>query len=558
MKTMKSPKKRRALSISMSLSLALGAGLAVSGCPDPDSGPADAYVPPGVDAAIDSGTSAEADAYVPPGVDGGPSTRPDVGPVDAAVVPPEPTEAEWYREVPDPSRVRYASPAGAGDGSSQSAPMALSRAISEARAGDLIWLLEGDYTASTSSHRFELEADGTAGSPILYRALPGARARLFGGIRISGEYTWLWGLEVTDPDELLTEDPTMVVGTYARGAVLINNVLHDEGYQTSLNSWDFPDQLVYGNIVYHGYHNIYVQNDADHGYRYFVHNISMDARRTPEGQGPFEFHAYAEGGMISGMYLEGNVFTNTTRTGRMLIGARNTSPNDREILRDNFFYSADLQLGFARPVQAEVIGNYLMDSQLVYRFFWGEGEIRYPGIRPIIVRGNTIYQSRGTATHVDLQTSAYTGPDRSDQEPRFRAGDVWDENTYGPSFRGDLAAGGSATFCGGLPTWRTQTESRGNRFDERSTEGPLPTTPHVALLPNAYEAGRAHLVVYNHGGGSSVSVDLSGVFNPGDRYAVHRPMSAFEDPVATGTYEGGSVEIPVSGAFQVYLLRYAD
>ncbi|NLN63626.1 MAG: hypothetical protein GX146_12205 [Myxococcales bacterium] len=486
-------------------------------------------------------------------------TDPDSDPIlDTDTGAPIDTDdfGDWYRDVPEPLRVRYASPDGTGDGMSQETPMELQNAVSQSQPGDLIWLLAGDYTATGAIPRYEFDQDGTASAPIIYRALPGARARIFGGTRVSGAYNWLWGLEITDPNTILEDDPAMCIGTYNRGIVLINNVLHNEGYYTSLSSWNFPEQLVYGNIVYSGLHNIYTQNTAENGYRYFVHNISLDAQPYPDGEGgQFAFHAYAEGGDISGMYLEGNAFANTgSKRARTLIGAKNSTPNDREVLIGNYFYNAELQLGFARPVQATVKDNYFYEGLFEYKYFWGEGEIRFDNIAPIVVTGNTIYQSGGTQTHIDLRTSAYTGEDRSDGVPTLRAGDTWDNNTYGPSLRADLYANGSQVFCGGLANWRTATESAGNRFDANSTEGPVPTTPHVALLPNAYESGRGHLIIYNYGNTATVPVDLAAVCASGKAVRIHHAKDAYANPVFSGTYEGANIDVPVPAPFAAYLV----
>lgn len=470
--------------------------------------------------------------------------------------PPIGYEAEgtpWVRSLPEGRRTLYVSPRGTGPGSDEDWPMSLGEAVARARPGDRYWLLSGDYEGG-----YSLSASGTAADPIVYRAAPGARARVLGGLVITGEHNWVWGLEVTDPDDRYDGAS---ISAEARGTVLVNNVLHDEGFDTSLASWNKPDQIVYGNVVYHGHHNIYTQNTADAGSRYFVHNVSLDAKPDSEGRnGPFEFHAYAEGGDVSGFYLRGNVFADSTRAGRMLIGGRNATANDRHVIVDNYFHRASLQLGYARPVQAVVTGNYLVDSQFSYEYFWGVGEIQFPDIPAIVVLDNELYMRNSEDRYVFVRSSAYTGynPDgsysRSDGIPPLRSQDSWDRNTYSPRFMGAIEAAGSRQGVLGLSAWGDATADRGNRFDASGREVPFPTGVKVALIPNDYEEGRANLIVYNFDGSGSVGVDLSSVIRAGQFYYVYAAKSAFSDPVAWGFYRGGTVGVPLDGEFGVFIV----
>jgi hypothetical protein len=62
------------------------------------------------------------------------------------------------------------------------------------------------------------------------------------------------------------------------------------------------------------------------------------------------------------------------------------------------------------------------------------------------------------------------------------------------------------------------------------------TGTRVVVRPNAYEAGRAHIVVYNWDLESSVEADLSSVLRPGDRYEIRSVLDYFGQPVAQGVY----------------------
>jgi len=72
-------------------------------------------------------------------------------------------------------------------------------------------------------------------------------------------------------------------------------------------------------------------------------------------------------------------------------------------------------------------------------------------------------------------------------------------------------------------------------------------TTKVFVRPNAYERGRANIVIYNWSGESAVSVNLGSVLQSGDRYQVRNVQNLQGAPVASGTYDGGSVSIPMGG-----------
>src|SRR5256884_637048 len=74
-----------------------------------------------------------------------------------------------------------------------------------------------------------------------------------------------------------------------------------------------------------------------------------------------------------------------------------------------------------------------------------------------------------------------------------------------------------------------------------------PSQPAVFVRANAYEAGRANVVVYNWSQQDTVPVALSGVLRRGDRYAVYNVQDFFGAPVAGGVYAGEAVRIPMRG-----------
>jgi len=74
-----------------------------------------------------------------------------------------------------------------------------------------------------------------------------------------------------------------------------------------------------------------------------------------------------------------------------------------------------------------------------------------------------------------------------------------------------------------------------------------PSATKVFVRPNKYEAGRALVVVYNWGSQNSISVNLSGVLRAGQKYEVRNVQNLFGSTVTSGTFNGGSISIPMGG-----------
>ena len=79
------------------------------------------------------------------------------------------------------------------------------------------------------------------------------------------------------------------------------------------------------------------------------------------------------------------------------------------------------------------------------------------------------------------------------------------------------------------------------------TSGTKPTQPLVFVRPNAYEPGRAAVIIYNWSRQASVSVDLSSVLSVGRRYEVRNVQDLFGAPLVSGTFGGGTISFPMAG-----------
>lgn len=61
-----------------------------------------------------------------------------------------------------------------------------------------------------------------------------------------------------------------------------------------------------------------------------------------------------------------------------------------------------------------------------------------------------------------------------------------------------------------------------------------------------YEPGRGHVAVLNWGKAEQVTVDLSKVLRPGDRFEIRDAKMPYDKPVVTGQYRK-AVNVPTSG-----------
>ncbi len=66
----------------------------------------------------------------------------------------------------------------------------------------------------------------------------------------------------------------------------------------------------------------------------------------------------------------------------------------------------------------------------------------------------------------------------------------------------------------------------------------------VFLRPNQYEAGRAHITIFNWDALPAVSVDLSSILSPGQAFEIRNGQDILGAPVVAGTYDGSAVSVP--------------
>jgi hypothetical protein len=390
---------------------------------------------------------------------------------------------------------------------------------SSVKPGDTIWVHGGTYSNPNNGvfqFVWECTLNGSSGNPIVIRAFPGERPILDGLssrgddiLRISSNYVWYWGLEVMSsaPNRL---DPTngdsYADGAYVGAGVGINVnqdipltgnkfiscVVHDcsGGFASTGRS---QDAELYNCLFYNnGWAENYPGLRTHHGHNIYVHNVTGKKMSFYDciDWGAFENNVQAWGG-VAGVENNDFIFDGfvsflygpSSDGCCMLLGNQFFS---NPTITNSYFYSRlghpNIQLGYSNDGDSD---PRICSGGNISNNYMGGGELKLD----CTFSGTTISNNF-----------------------------VWHEA---------LAGSDIASIPSGFGATATQ-----------------PTSNKVVVRQSKYEPGRSNVVIYNWTGASSVSVDLSSVYNIGDTYNivdVQNPTVV----VATGKYTG-PVSIPMN------------
>lgn len=422
--------------------------------------------------------------------------------------------------------------------------------------GQTVWLRGGTYIGF-----FQItNLVGTSSARIVFQNYPGERAIIDGALEVELPVNYVdFRSATTGWLEIAKSVPTndQRIGFFLLGSNvrLINAVVHDEGDSGIFGSAQGTGGDFYGNIVYNnGFdanldHGMYIQNT--NGIKRVWDNVVFNNYA-------FGIHCYGSvANVLQGIDVRGNAsFMNGSISSvlhpQLLLGGGTDVVGG--VVRENDCYqgtdttSGNFWLGFElaganHDVDAE--DNWIVGGFPAVRFWrWLTN--------PSIFSNNRVYSAAGQL--IDAYGPLTTA--------------TWDTNTYYKS-----GAGNDWVFNGAAQTLAAWRVASGKGATDVAT-GVAPTGSWIRIRPNAYEAGRAHVTIYNWDLASSVSVNLSGVLNVGDTYRVYNIENIFGTPVVSGIYAGGSVNFPMSAvappvprgagrttplatgpAFQVFLVR---
>ncbi|HEX6965425.1 MAG TPA: hypothetical protein VF166_06470 [Gemmatimonadaceae bacterium] len=426
----------------------------------------------------------------------------------------------------------YVSPNGSSSGNgSEQQPWDLATAFaapSVVQPGDTIWLRGGTYRGT-----FVSSLSGTSSKPIIVRQYPGERAIVDGNLAINGSYTWYWGFEVVNTD--VSENTRNIQGLNikAPGSKFINMVVHD-GAGACFGVWaEAPDAEVYGNIIYncgrmgqsvgrYG-HGIYFQNV--NGTKKILDNVVFDNYS-------YNIHGYAQSSGLNNFDVEQNISFNAGQYVdyggyEFLVGG------GQPVVNLTFDHNYGYHTGGAGTAAFGNVygGTNPSGSRITNNYFVGRvWAILFKGLT---FTGNTVVNPTANLLFVQPNsTSDFSGY-------------TWDNNTYrwpGSTTPVLMAIGASGSNDG--YSWSSWKSTSGldahSDYQQAKASG-----TKIVVLPNKYEQGRANIAVYNWGNSGSVSVDLSNVLKSGQRYEIRNVQTYFGSPVASGTYQGGSVTLPM-------------
>jgi hypothetical protein len=336
---------------------------------------------------------------------------------------------------------------------------------------------------------------GSGDAPIVVRAVAGERAVLDCAsmqgsvLTVLGSYTTFRDFEVTcsTPSRVDTGRPSEPNGIYAnesRRVSLINLIVHDLPGQ-GLGIWsESVDAEVYGTIVYYN-----GTNRFDHGL--YTQNAT-GAKRVEDNilfeQASHGIHAYGSTeAALDHLYFEGNVAFNNG----MLLGEA-----ERNILVGGLRVARDLRVvdnfTYYPPASSRGSNNLgyhagCADATVTGNYFVGPTALVLVNCAPLQLVKNVLI---GGLEPPDLLAAA---PD----------------NQYNAS---------------------------------------VPRGSRVAVRPNRYQPGRAHVIVYNWELQPQVSVDLSTIgLTSGQRFEIRDVHDLFGAAVVSGTYTGAPVALPMTG-----------
>jgi phosphodiesterase/alkaline phosphatase D-like protein len=366
-------------------------------------------------------------------------------------------------------------------------------------------------------------------------------------LEIVGSDTIYRDFEVTNSDPVRTQNngdtqaaPHMRGSLDVRGprVKLINLVIHDlqEGIGGPTSSYGAE---VYGCIIFNnGYVNTNPRQYNGHGL-YLQNTDSANSKLVRES---ITFNNFAVGLKAEsqnansiGIHAIGIIAFNNgspsgqvgLRRGDVLMGANNGSADDL-IIDQSFAYDPPNTIG----------GGF----SLSFTDSTGRGAITN-SVSAVGPRG--LHWVRGgniVITDNLFRINAGDGPYEHLMENISAVSTQIDRNHYYNT------SGNSIVFCKNsdcrdFSAWRSAFG-----FDGAGTYSTAaPTGKWVYVRPNAYETGRANIIIYNWDLSTTVDVDVSAVLQPGDAYAVYAAEDSLGAPVVSGTYVGGRIAIPMSG-----------
>jgi lipopolysaccharide/colanic/teichoic acid biosynthesis glycosyltransferase len=392
-----------------------------------------------------------------------------------------------------PIQPRFASPTGTPHAAATLAePLDLATALSRrtlVQPGETLWLRGGRYRGPFVSH-----LTGTLDAPIEVRSYPGERAVIDGAaapaaaaLTVNGSDTLYRDFEVTNTDTARDHERGIGVNVFGPRVRLINLVVHDTG--NGIGVWTpAVDAEIYGDIIY----NVgWEEHTTGKGHSIYVQNEGGTKRLVDNvllNGYSFGIHAYSELGHIDHLYIAGNVAFN------------------HGLLSSTHDLKANILVGG-----------------------------RQVAVMPALI-GNFTYQ--GAPDGLGLELGYWAGCKDARVTGNYLAGGIplRIRRCHGMSMNGNRLYG--------------RVDPQTARQFPDNAYAPTPAVPaaDVFVRPNAYERGRATVIVYNWQERASIDLDLSAVGLASDEpFEIRDAQNYAGSVIVRGVYRPGSpIALPMT------------
>jgi hypothetical protein len=321
--------------------------------------------------------------------------------------------------------------------------------------------------------------------------------------------------------------------------LIIHNVT-DSGIESW---WQNKGGVINGCIIYnvgwrapdrgHG-HGIYMQNFEEFGNKNVRKNIIFNANA-------YSYKVYGEHGAMNNVNIYDNIFFNAGAPAydnglNFLGGGSGGDPTDLTFVQNYIYQDSTIGAGGVRfgyegsNYRFKVENNIVQTTSVNYWTILAARLCDESSFR------NNVFSSKGAMLY-------FTPP--SDEE--CSSIDNWDNNSYYYKHEHQiawkynfLAIGGEFDYT--WDYWRSYKPEWD--ISSRYVEGEIDLDT-VIVIPNDYEAGRAHIAIYNNSKKDFVDVDVSNIVSVGDSIFLYDVENIWE-PVIEKQYDGGLLSVPLN------------
>jgi hypothetical protein len=450
-----------------------------------------------------------------------------------------------------PSGFHVTTTGSAGGSGTLTSPWDLKTALNHPSAvegGDIIYIHEGTYYGAYASNLNGTSAKAITVRPwydetVIIDSCKDVSGGLTAALEFGGSYTRIMGLTIrnSNPNHYVPIengfDGVYYTGSYNK---LINCVIHDNtgngiGFWSSAVGSEVAGCIIYHNGTIgsdrgHG-HGLYIQNDSD-TYKFVHDNIIFNSF----GKGA---QIYGTNVSVRNVKMTNNIIFNSALAASNSIEqgiyAGGEKPVNNIILNDNIFYvspqyntaaSAKFGYGNVQNGYGEFKNNVCIDAYLHITKNWDK-----------ITASNNAYISKSDKTRMVFGFDVLTNVTARD----------YNHNKY---YRGEIGENGGT--WNGFTLYSLSTIQNNPNNPAYNTElnsvyyDVLPAEDLIAVQPNPYQSGRAHITIHNWTGRPKIPVDVSSILKPGDAYALYDVTHFSGGPIVVSQFSGAPIEIPMN------------